>query len=73
MSVWEIPLRTSGKARARLNIWPVFMSIIRVPAAVPRRSGGTAFIMELLLGELYRPPPTPIMIIRTASPQNGVV
>ena len=51
---------------------PVFMSIILVAAAVPRRSGGTVFIMELVFGEENRPLPAPKAIMRAAICQYGV-
>ena len=38
---------------------PVFWTIVRVPAAIPRRCGGTAPIIAAVLGELNMPDPTP--------------
>jgi hypothetical protein len=38
---------------------PVFWSIVRAPAAMPRRWAGTAPIIAAVLGELNMPEPTP--------------
>ena len=38
---------------------PVFCSIIRAPAAMPRRSAGTVPIIAAVLGELNMPEPMP--------------
>ena len=38
---------------------PVFCSIMRAPAAMPRRLAGTAPIIAAVLGELNMPEPTP--------------
>jgi hypothetical protein len=38
---------------------PVFCSIVRAPAAIPRRSVGTVPIIAAVLGELNMPEPIP--------------
>ena len=38
---------------------PVFWSIVRAPAAIPRRFSGTVPIIAAVLGELNMPEPTP--------------
>ena len=38
---------------------PVFCSIVRAPAAIPRRSTGTVPIIAAVFGELNIPEPTP--------------
>ena len=38
---------------------PVFCSIVRAPAAIPRRSAGTVPIIAAVLGELNIPEPIP--------------
>ena len=38
---------------------PVFCSIVRAPAAIPRRCGGTVPIIAAVLGELNSPDPMP--------------
>ncbi len=38
---------------------PVFWSIVRAPAAIPRRFAGTVPIIAAVLGELNIPEPTP--------------
>jgi len=41
------------------RIAPVFCSIMRAPAAIPRRWGGTVPIIAAVFGELNMPEPTP--------------
>ena len=38
---------------------PVFCSIVRAPAAIPRRSAATVPIIAAVFGELNMPEPTP--------------
>ena len=38
---------------------PVFWSIVRAPAAIPRRFAGTTPIIAAVFGELNMPEPTP--------------
>ena len=38
---------------------PVFCSIVRAPAAMPRRCGGTAPIIAAVFGQLNMPEPMP--------------
>ena len=52
---------------------PVFCSIVRVPLAMPRRQGGAADIMALVLGELKMPDPMPTTLSQKADCQKGLV
>ena len=45
---------------------PVFCSIIRAPAATPRRLAGTVPIIAAVLGELNMPEPMPTSPSQTA-------
>jgi len=56
-------LRARGKTIAILSICPVLLSILRMPAAAPRLSGGTELMMALVFGETKRPDPPPIKAI----------
>src|SRR5436305_5746011 len=51
---------------------PVFWSITRAPAAIPRRCAGTVPIIAAVLGELNMPEPTPTTNSHTALSQYGV-
>ena len=48
-----------ASTKAIERIAPVFCSIVRAPAAMPRRSVGTVPIIAAVLGELNMPEPTP--------------
>src|SRR3954454_2722702 len=50
---------------------PVFCSIVRAPAAIPRRCTGTVPIIAAVLGELNMPEPRPTMPSHSALSQNG--
>ncbi len=50
---------------------PVSWTMTRVPDAIPRRQGGTAAIMALILGELNVPEPTPTIVSHSADCQEG--
>jgi hypothetical protein len=57
---------------AILSIWLVFISMVRTPAAIPRRSTATLDMTVFVLGELNRPDPPPIKAMNKASSQYGV-
>ena len=51
---------------------PVWVSIIRVPAPIPRCSGGTTPMTALVFGEMNSPEPAPMISCQRASCQYGV-
>src|SRR4051812_12146547 len=51
---------------------PVFWSMFRAPAAIPRRWAGPVPIIAAVLGELNMPEPTPTMNSHTADQTYGV-
>ena len=51
----------------------VCVSITRVPAPMPRFSGGTTPMTALVFGELNRPEPAPMISCQSASCQYGRV
>ena len=53
------PAVTTAITKAIESTAPVFWSIIRAPAAIPRRFGGTVPIIAAVLGELNIPEPIP--------------
>ncbi len=82
--VWvpeKIATRTLGSialvirpiARAMLMTKPVFVSIARMPAPIPRLFGGMTPMTALVLGELNRPDPAPMISCHRASCQYGRV
>jgi hypothetical protein len=60
-----MPEETTAKVIAMLITEPVLFIIVRVPAAIPRRSTGTAPMIVLVLGELNTPEPIPITTCHT--------
>ena len=50
---------TTAMTKAIEMTAPVFWSIVRVPAAMPRRCGGTVPIIAAVFGELNSPEPIP--------------
>ena len=56
-----------------LTMDPTLLSIILVPDAMPRLSGGAAFMTDFMFGELKRLPPIPAISMRTTNHQNGVL
>ena len=65
-------LATSPIDIAMLMMKPVWVSIIRAPAPIPRFSGGTTPMTALVFGEMNRPDPAPMISCQTASCQYGV-
>ena len=59
-------------ARAMLMTNPVLVSMARIPAPMPRLAGGTTPMTALVLGELKRPDPAPMISCHTTSCQSGV-
>ena len=55
------------KATPRLRRKPVVTIVDAIPAAIPRRAAGVAFITELMLGATNIPPPIPARIIGRTS------
>ena len=53
------PEVTTAITKAIERTAPVFCSIIRAPAAIPRRCGGTVPIIAAVFGELNIPEPIP--------------
>ena len=51
---------------------PVFWSIIRAPAAIPRRCAGTTPIIAAVFGELNMPEPIPTIVSQRHPSQYGV-
>src|SRR4051812_11770642 len=51
---------------------PVFCSIVRAPAAIPRRLAGTAPIIAAVFGELNIPEPIPTRPSHSAASQKGL-
>src|ERR1700754_242678 len=51
---------------------PVFCSIVRAPAAIPRRCAGTVPIIAAVLGELNMPDATPTTNSHSADQTYGV-
>ena len=60
---------TMARTKAIESTAPVFWSIIRAPAAMPRRLAGTAPIIAAVLGELNMPDPMPTSPSHTALSQ----
>ena len=54
--VWDMIRNASPK----LNVLPVRTNMVLVPAAIPLRYRGTAFIIDALFGEAKTPIPVPI-------------
>lgn len=54
-------------ARFRLSVKPMKKKVALKPEAIPLRWGGTAPIIELMLGELKRPIPAPKMTRSSAN------
>jgi len=52
---------TTASTKAIEMTAPVFCSIVRVPAAIPRRCGATVPIIAAVFGLLNIPEPTPTM------------
>ena len=76
----KMPSRTDGSTTlatspidsAMLMTKPVWVSIIRVPAPMPRWAGGTTPITALVFGEMNSPEPAPMISCHRASCQYGV-
>src|SRR5579884_421859 len=65
-------LRASGKTMAILSIWPVLLSMLRMPAAAPRIWAPTELMMALVLGETKKPEPPPMRAMKIDNNQYGV-
>ena len=55
----ESPATTSVKMSVRLRLEATFWNVARMPDDAPRCSGGTAFMIEAVLGEAKAPMPIP--------------
>ena len=64
----DSPATTSVKMRVRLRLEATFWNVARMPDDAPRCSGGTAFMMDAVLGEAKAPMPSPR---RRSSSPNG--
>src|SRR6266566_2734824 len=64
-------LSASGKTMAMLSIWPVLLSILRMPAASPRICGSTELMIALVLGETKKPEPPRANTIREQPAEGG--
>jgi hypothetical protein len=56
---------TTASTNAIDSTAPVFCSIIRAPAATPRRCGATTPIIAAVFGELNMPEPIPTIVSQT--------
>jgi len=68
-TVGFIALVTSPIARAIDTMKPVCVSIIRVPAPIPRLAGGTTPMTALVFGDAKSPDPAPMTSCHRASCQ----
>ncbi len=60
---------TIASTKAIESTAPVFCSIVRAPAAIPRRCGATVPIIAAVLGELNMPEPMPTIASHSAGCQ----
>src|SRR6266704_7088163 len=59
-------------ARFRLVVYPTLKNVARKPEAIPRRSGGTDPMIELMFGDAKNPRPAPKSIRYTTRRGYGV-
>src|SRR5712691_1939840 len=59
-------------ARFKLTVYPMLKNVARKPEAIPRRSGGTDPMIELMFGEAKKPRPAPKSIMYTTRYEYGV-
>ena len=59
MTSWGTALVMIARTKAIEMTAPVFCSIVRAPAAMPRRWAGTVPIIAAVFGELNMPEPIP--------------
>src|SRR5438132_751850 len=60
-------------ARFRLIVYPTLKNVARNPEAIPRRSGGTEPMIELMFGDAKNPRPAPNSIMNATRDVYGVV
>src|SRR3989442_3974534 len=60
-------------ARFRLIVYPTLKNVPRNPEAIPRRSGGTEPMIELMFGDAKNPRPAPNSIMNATRDAYGVV
>src|SRR5437016_542911 len=60
-------------ARFRLIVYRTLKNVARKPEAIPRRSGGTDPMIELMFGEAKNPSPAPNSIMNATMDAYGVV
>src|SRR2546422_3484736 len=59
-------------ARLRLIVYPTLKNVARNPDAIPRRSGGTEPMIELMFGDAKNPRPAPKSIMYATRCEYGV-
>src|SRR6267143_2215844 len=59
-------------ARFRLIVYPTLKNVARNPEAIPRRSGGTEPMIELMFGDAKNPSPAPKSIMYVTRCEYGV-
>src|SRR6267143_4042318 len=59
-------------ARFKLTVYPMLKNVARKPEAIPRRSGGTEPMIELMFGEAKNPSPAPKSIMYVTRCEYGV-
>src|SRR2546427_4407593 len=59
-------------ARLRLIVYPTLKNVARNPDAIPRRSGGTEPMIELMFGDAKNPRPAPKSIMYATRGEYGV-
>src|SRR2546425_9058786 len=60
-------------ARFRLIVYPTLKNVARNPETIPRRSGGTEPMIELMFGDAKNPRPAPNSIMNATRDVCGVV
>src|SRR5213596_4243293 len=59
-------------ARFKLIVYPTLKNVARNPDAIPRRSGGTDPMIELMFGDAKNPRPAPNRIRYATNTEYGV-